>query len=137
MKLTENGLKDVWVVTEFHRLFENVFISPLAYNYIQKKQYDDNDYLVLVRLISLENNCTFNGIFYGDYLTEWIINSNYKQIMIKQPINFAGNNRGAFWSPLLTDEEYKIYESFLQMRQMGLVPNQQKLPRTIIEKITR
>lgn len=125
------------VVTEFNRLFENVFISPLAYNYIQKKQYDDNDCLVLVRLISLENNCTFNGIFYGDYLTEWIINSNYKQIMIKQLRNFAGNNRGAFWSPLLTDEEYKIYESFLQMRQMGLVPNQQKLPRTIIEKITR
>lgn len=126
------------VVTEFNRLFENVFISPLAYNYIQKKQYDDNDCLVLVRLISLDNNCTFNGIFYGDYLTEWIINSNYKQIMIKHPMLIVTNNNcGAFWSPLLTDEEYKIYESFLQMRQMGLVPNQQKLPRTIIEKITR
>lgn len=124
------------VVHKFNRLFEDVFISPLAYNYIQKEQNDDNDCLVLVRLISPSNNNTFNGIFYGDKLTELIINSNYQHIVTHNS-SFNTNNCGELWKPLLTDEEHKIYEGYARMSNMGLVSGSYELPRSIIKKIER
>lgn len=125
------------VVPEFDRFFEDVFISPLAYNYMQEKQDDDNDCLVLVRLISLNSNCTFNGIFYGDYLAEMMICSNYQYIVTHSAVSFNTNNSGGLWKPLLTDEEYNIYESYLRMSQMGLVPSSYELPKDIVKKIAR
>lgn len=123
-------------VPEFNRLFEDVFISPLAYNYMQKEQEDDSDCLVLVRLISLSNNCTFNGIFYGDYLTKWIINSNYQHIVTPEYC-FNVNNCREFWTPLLTDEEQKIYENYFKTSNIGLISSSYELPKTIVEKIIR
>lgn len=125
------------IVPEFNRFFEDVFISPLAYNYMQEEQDGDNDCLVLVRLISSSDNCTFNGIFYGDNLTEWIINSNYQYIVTYNAISFNTTNCGEFWKPLLSDEEQKIYENYLRMSQMELVPNSYELPKTIVKKIAR
>lgn len=124
------------VVHEFNRFLEDVFISPLAYNYIKKKQNNDNDCLVLVRLISPSNNNTFNGIFYGDKLTELIINSNYQHIVTHNS-SFNTNDCGEFWKPLLTDEEHKIYENYLRRSKMGLASGSYKLPRTIVKKIER
>lgn len=88
------------VVPEFNQFLEDVFISPLAYNYMQKKQDDDSDCLVLVRLISPYDNCTFNGIFYGDYLSEMMICSNYQYIVTHSEICFNTNNCGELWKPL-------------------------------------
>lgn len=124
------------VVSEFNRFFEDVFISPLAYNYMQEEQDDDNDCLVLVRLISPSDNSTFNGIFYGDNLTEWIISSNY-QYIVTHNASFNTNNCGMFWKPLLSDEEHKIYENYLRMSQMGLVPDSHELQKIIEKKIAR
>lgn len=125
------------VVPDFDLFLEDVFISPLAYNYMHEKQDEDNDCLVLVRLISPSENRTFNGIFYGDYLTKLFISSNYQYIVTHSAMSFNTNNCGEFWKPLLTDEEYNIYKSYLRMLQMGLVPNSYELPKTIMKKIAR
>ena len=124
------------IIPEFNRQFEDVFISPLAYNYMQKGQNTDDNCLVLVRLISPSNNCTFNGVFYGNNLTEWIINSNYHHI-VTHNTSFNTDNCGESWTPLLSNEEHNIYKNYMLMFQMGLDPGFYELPNTIVEKISR
>lgn len=128
------------IVPEFNRYFEDVFISPLAYKYLKEEQNNDNDCLVLVRLISTRNKCTYNGVFYGDYLIKWIINTNYQQIIINHDVTFNINNIGGFWKPLYTDEELKIYKEYQQKSVMNLLKGsnkQYKLPETISNKTAR
>ncbi len=122
-------------VPDFNRLFENVFISPLAYNYMMHdKPQDDSDCLVLVRLITPKYNRTLNGIFYGNYLIEWIINSDYQHIDTHNGYFSPG---GEFWESLFTDEEYKMYKSYLNGAAIGLIPSSYELPSNIVKKLVR
>lgn len=124
------------VVSEFNRYIDNAFISPLAYNYIQEKQNDDDVCLVLVRLISIGNNSTFNGVFLGDFYSKHIISSDYQHVKTETlSIGTCYNNE--FWQPLLTDEEYKTYKDYLKWSQLGLLSSSYELPKNITYKITR
>lgn len=125
------------VVPEFNRFFEDVFVSPLAYNHMQEELDDDNNCLVLVRLISSNYKYTFNGIFYGDNLTEWIINLSYQYIVTDYNACFNTSDCGELWKPLLTVEEHKIYEDYLKMLRMGGRSSSYNLPNTIVRKIER
>ena len=109
----ENDLYGKWgegkvSIPEFGKNYENVFISPLAYQKI-KGTISRNLYLILVRFISVNLNKSLVGVFVGDHKSAYIIDNNYSQIITKQTINFTGKNLSPFWKAILPEEVHKNY----------------------------
>lgn len=128
--------KGAVIVPNFNRYFDNVFISPLAYKNIKEK--NDDGCLILVRLIKAYENCTFTGVFYGEFKTGVIINSSYDDIITEENGGIADAIRGEFWKTLFSDEEYKKFNAYCGALQMGLISSDTyELPNDIAKKLSR
>lgn len=107
----------------FGKYFEDVFVSPLAFRYLNETDKDDSDCLVLVRLMSISDNCVFNGLFLGDFKTEYIINNCYPDIVTNSTCSFKVNGQPTLWRPLLTNEQMEAWNSYTSAVSMGLEGN--------------
>lgn len=103
-------------VKDFKRFYSDVFISPLAYNALIQYQNNEKmeDYLILARLVSLETNSTFLGIFLGDIYTANIIESHYSLIATKHDISFNSpdNKECPLWQSLLSESEHNLLDLY-------------------------
>lgn len=110
-------------IPEFGKYFEDVFVSPLAYRHLNGVGKDDSDCLVLVRLMSIADNCVFNGLFLGDFKTNDIINYCYPDIVTNNAISFKVNGLPSLWKTLLTNEQMEVWNSYTNAVSLGLKGN--------------
>lgn len=108
---------------EFGKYFEDVFVSPLAFRYLNEADKDDSDCLVFVRLMSISDNCVFNGLFLGDFKTEHIINNCYSDIVTNKTFSFKVKGQPTLWKSLLTNEQMEAWNSYTSAVSMGLEGN--------------
>ncbi len=85
-------------IPKSNEIITNVFISPLAFRYINKNA--DSGCLIFTNLFSYETNMYFCGIFYGSDNSALIIRSNYDIVARRAALSTNTEDAGRFWKKM-------------------------------------